>query len=127
MPPVIVVAEPGFKHRKFLKWMFTGSDVMGRKQKCGPLQRVAPLRARRSASWCFVDKDILVPEASAVLAAGSCSSFSGASDLCGSSRILSLRIVIYRSTIYHSGQRPCFISHHDILNLSAHPAAGQAS
>lgn len=50
MPPVIVVAEPGFKHRKFLNWMFTGSDVMSRKQKCGLLQRVAPLRARLSPS-----------------------------------------------------------------------------
>ena len=50
MPPVIVVAESGFKHRKFLKWMFTGSDVMRRKQNGGLRPRLAPLRARLSPS-----------------------------------------------------------------------------
>ncbi|HLZ50218.1 MAG TPA: hypothetical protein VKP61_05695 [Candidatus Acidoferrum sp.] len=67
---VIVKAEADFKHRKILKGMFTGPDAMRRKQNCGLLPRVAPLRARGFAR-CFVDKNILMPEEAAVLAAGS--------------------------------------------------------
>jgi hypothetical protein len=48
MPRVIVEVETDFKHRKILKWMFTGLDAMRRKQDCGasPAGGLS-LRARR--------------------------------------------------------------------------------